>query len=296
MSSFNTLVRNTSNTSSPNSCTQSMGDSDSSQVLAETSPASNGHSQHTLTPDLSPTEYTNSVPNGSHFYSPFQNVISSSTMLSEIPYRNLSFFISDSPDNARLPEYVKLFKEKEITDVARACDPKYDEKQFEAQGIKVHEFFFEDGGIPPKPLLTNWLSLVYECEAHNSALRSSVTTNGTGARSFSGKRSIAVHCVAGLGRAPLLVAIALIEFGMTPEDAIDYVRAKRKGCFNSKQIRFLMDTFRPRRLFTPSGSSSTRNSGQMGKAAQSSQSTNSSQESISDDSKGFFKNILRFFS
>lgn len=37
---------------------------------------------------------------------------------------------------------------------------------------------------------------------------------------------IAVHCVAGLGRAPVLVAIALIEAGMKFEDAVEMIRGK----------------------------------------------------------------------
>jgi protein tyrosine phosphatase type 4A len=51
--------------------------------------------------------------------------------------------------------------------------------------------------------------------------------------------TIAVHCVAGLGRAPVLVAIALIELGMAPLDAIEYIREKRRGAFNKPQIMFL---------------------------------------------------------
>lgn len=54
--------------------------------------------------------------------------------------------------------------------------------------------------------------------------------------------TIAVHCVAGLGRAPALVAIALIEMGMKPLDAIEFIRGKRRGAFNKPQIAYLVSS------------------------------------------------------
>ncbi len=75
-------------------------------------------------------------------------------------------------------------------------------------------------------------------------------SRGGGSKDKSAKTTLAVHCVAGLGRAPVLVAIALIEAGMSAHDAIQLVRAKRRGALNSKQLRFLTKVYRPRRKQT----------------------------------------------
>ncbi|KAF9578474.1 Protein tyrosine phosphatase type IVA 1, partial [Lunasporangiospora selenospora] len=51
--------------------------------------------------------------------------------------------------------------------------------------------------------------------------------------------TVAVHCVAGLGRAPILVAIAMIELGMANLDTVEFIRRRRRGCFNSNQIQYI---------------------------------------------------------
>ena len=43
---------------------------------------------------------------------------------------------------------------------------------------------------------------------------------------------IGVHCVAGLGRAPLLVALELVQNGCPRMNAIDIIRSKRPGALN----------------------------------------------------------------
>ncbi|XP_053322141.1 protein tyrosine phosphatase type IVA 3 isoform X2 [Spea bombifrons] len=48
-----------------------------------------------------------------------------------------------------------------------------------------------------------------------------------------------------VGRAPVLVALALIESGMKYEDAIQFIRQKRRGAINSKQLTYL-EKYRPK--------------------------------------------------
>ena len=54
-------------------------------------------------------------------------------------------------------------------------------------------------------------------------------------------RRIGVHCLAGLGRAPFLVAIALVNNGCSPQNAIDLIRKNRPGAFNLAQAYFILE-------------------------------------------------------
>ncbi len=57
----------------------------------------------------------------------------------------------------------------------------------------------------------------------------------------SDERRVAVHCVAGLGRAPFLVAIALVNNGCSPANAIELIRKNRPGAFNINQANYILD-------------------------------------------------------
>ena len=50
-----------------------------------------------------------------------------------------------------------------------------------------------------------------------------------------------MHCVAGLGRAPFFVAIALVNNGCSPQNAIDLIRKNRPGSFNLAQAYYILE-------------------------------------------------------
>lgn len=90
---------------------------------------------------------------------------------------------------------------------------------------------YEDGHSPPEDVLKLWLDLVEE---------RFFSGNTTAAAANSKDNTIAVHCVAGLGRAPVLVAIALMEFEkMDAVDAVTMIRKGRRGAINEKQLQYL---------------------------------------------------------
>jgi len=93
----------------------------------------------------------------------------------------------------------------------------------------AQELAFDDGDPPPSDLQGRWLDLVEACFFGKG--------KGTEKKLEKGER-ISVHCIAGLGRAPVLVAIALIEFAaMEPLHAVTVIRASRRGAINMKQLR-----------------------------------------------------------
>eukprot|EP00013_Stygamoeba_regulata_P006370 CAMPEP_0177633814 /NCGR_PEP_ID=MMETSP0447-20121125/3040_1 /TAXON_ID=0 /ORGANISM="Stygamoeba regulata, Strain BSH-02190019" /LENGTH=156 /DNA_ID=CAMNT_0019135503 /DNA_START=352 /DNA_END=818 /DNA_ORIENTATION=- len=139
-----------------------------------------------------------------------------------VEHEGMHFLIFDAPNDDNLPLYMKEFQRYNVKDVVRVCEPTYNIAPLTSLGITVHDWPFSDGSGPPDQVVKEWLNLVKNRfkEANPNA--------------------IGIHCVAGLGRAPVLVAIALIELGgLEPLLAIDLIRRKRRGSINSTQLRWL---------------------------------------------------------
>jgi len=140
---------------------------------------------------------------------------------SVVEYKNWKFVIFDAPTDANVNDYIAEFKQHSVTNLVRACDPSYSTEKLEKEGIKVHEMPFPDGGFPDEKVVDSWVNLCKSVYKHDK------------------ESAIGVHCVAGLGRAPVLVAIALIELGLKYEEAITVIREKRRGAINAKQLKYL---------------------------------------------------------
>jgi protein tyrosine phosphatase type IVA len=143
-----------------------------------------------------------------------------------IEYKHQRFLLMDAPSDDNASQYISLLQQHDVSVLVRACDPCYDPTPFENAGIQVKELPFTDGEAPPKEIVAQWIQLI---RAHFGSDKN---------------RTVAVHCVAGLGRTPVLVAIALIEAGMDSLDAIDLIRKKRRGAINKRQLEFL-EAYKP---------------------------------------------------
>eukprot|EP00536_Pseudo-nitzschia_multiseries_P013412 jgi/Psemu1/309952/fgenesh1_kg.572_\ len=141
----------------------------------------------------------------------------------------LRFLIMDAPRHGNLHLYIKEMRKHSVTDLVRACEPTYQTGELQTAGISVHNMEYPDGHSPPREVIDKWLKVVDKVFYDSSAEDHERT-----------RPCIAVHCVAGLGRAPVMVAIALIEFDdMDPVDAVTMIRRHRRGAINEKQLLYL---------------------------------------------------------
>eukprot|EP00035_Acanthoeca_spectabilis_P020611 m.433810 g.433810 ORF g.433810 m.433810 type:complete len:164 (+) comp17620_c0_seq1:311-802(+) len=145
---------------------------------------------------------------------------------SYVEHEKLKFLITDRPQASTLPRFLEKLQKREVTHLVRVCDPSYDTAIITAAGIEVHDWPYPDGDPPPEEVISSFLELCATAFGDESGC-------------------IAVHCVAGLGRAPVMVAIALIENGVSAEDAVISIREVRRGAINSRQLEFLQQ-YKPR--------------------------------------------------
>lgn len=152
-----------------------------------------------------------------------------------IQVNNLRFLIMDSPKESNLHLYLRECKRYNVKCIARISPPSYSTEEVTSTGINLVELPFDDGASPPQDIINRWLELVHGIFQSIGNDRESPC--------------IAIHCVAGLGRAPVLVAIALLEFsGLDAVAAVTLIREKRRGAINAVQLAYL-ENYRPSKKF-----------------------------------------------
>ncbi len=169
-----------------------------------------------------------------------------------VKHGRLRFLISAAPTTATLARYAQYCQSLGVEHVVRVCEPTYGSLRLRGHRIELHDWPFEDGCPPPDAVVQKWLTLL-------DSVYGSPETPGPDSP------VIALHCMAGLGRAPVLVALALIEWGMHPFEAVGTIRALRRGAINARQMAFL-EKYTPRaqveeaRSKTPTPKSARRHS------------------------------------
>eukprot|EP00953_Heterococcus_sp_UTEX-ZZ885_P004331 2846-Heterococcus_DN1.PRE.2 len=135
--------------------------------------------------------------------------------------KKLSFLIMDAPKPNNLQLYLKECKKHNVVRMVRVCERTYDADEVERAGITMAEMEYDDGDAPPPDVINRWLDVVHSTfngsKQAPAAAAANGTTNGGGSSPPGGRDStvgvelsdkagsgptVAVHCVAGLGRAP----------------------------------------------------------------------------------------------
>ncbi|KAM7538186.1 hypothetical protein Aperf_G00000060453 [Anoplocephala perfoliata] len=161
-------------------------------------------------------------------------------VITDVVYKGMNFIIMDSPAADTVQTFANCSR-LHVSDVIRVCEDKYPVEPFEKLGIQVHHWEFEDGSFPSDDILNKWFELLRL--RFYGPKRTPSGDGNSNERSLPGP--VAVHCLAGYGRAPVLVAVALMELGMVNQDAIELIRSKRKGAFNDRQVESLRN-YRPK--------------------------------------------------
>uniref|UniRef100_U5EWG9 Protein tyrosine phosphatase iva1 n=1 Tax=Corethrella appendiculata TaxID=1370023 RepID=U5EWG9_9DIPT len=149
----------------------------------------------------------------------------------KIEFKGMKFLITDRPSDLTIHSYILELKKHNVSTVVRVCEPSYKIDELASQGIVVRDLAFEDGTFPPQNVVDEWFEILKQ----KFIYRFQEDPEGC----------VAVHCVAGLGRAPVLVALALIELGLKYEAAVELIREKRRGAINAKQLSYL-EKYRPK--------------------------------------------------
>lgn len=105
----------------------------------------------------------------------------------ESPLSKQRFLLLDAPTEKTLSHYIEPLKQENVKQLVRICNRHldYDAAELERQtGIRViDDIKFADGNVPSPENIENWLSLAEQARQEG--------------------HTMAVHCVSGIGRAPV---------------------------------------------------------------------------------------------
>jgi Ca2+-binding EF-hand superfamily protein len=142
-----------------------------------------------------------------------------------IGHKAYKFLIFDMPSDAQLDKVMRQFIQNDVSHLVSLCAERERtycwDRVVEAK-IECIELAggFPDGGLPTLDVVDRWRGIVKKAKKKGGC--------------------VACHARSGAGRAPVLVAISLIEMaGMKNLDAVQLARERCRGSINSTQLQML---------------------------------------------------------
>ncbi len=165
-----------------------------------------------------------------------------------VDFKHLHFLIMAAPDPTSVKYSIDLLKQHKVTKLVRLCQCNYNNNEFSTAGIDIEDLPFSDGKNPPSDVLKRWIELVNTFNFEPSIIphishqstQGSLQEKNVDPTSPKEEFRIAIHCLAGLGRAPMMVALALINAGAQAGEAIKIIRKARPGALNMHQASYIL--------------------------------------------------------
>lgn len=133
--------------------------------------------------------------------------------------------LTSTPLITSIAEFSQLMKRRGVTDIFCFCDLKYDPTVLKDYGITFHHIYFPDGSHPTGQILKKF----------NLVIESILEINKF--------PKIGIHCTAGIGRAPTMLAYLMItRYRWNCVDCISKIRQKRKHAINQKQLNWILQS------------------------------------------------------
>jgi protein tyrosine phosphatase type 4A len=143
----------------------------------------------------------------------------------EIEIGVIKFIITELPKKEQLTEYETLLKNHQVDLLIRIVEKSL-LYEINVPNLTVVDFTnFEDGSVPTKEIMDKYIKLIEDIKVKY--------TNPI----------VAIHCVSSLGRCPTFLGISMIieHSKMDRYEIIIYIRKKRPGALNAKQVNWLID-------------------------------------------------------
>lgn len=136
-----------------------------------------------------------------------------------IPIKEHKFLITSSPDTfGDISFYSDILKTNKINSVISLIPISKKLEDFD-----TYTLHYDDGDFPPESVTNTFDKII-----NNIILKYNVL-------------NIAIHCKAGLGRSPTIIAYFLIKYlNYQPIDAINYIRNYIPHCINTRQLTYLL--------------------------------------------------------
>lgn len=147
---------------------------------------------------------------------------------------NIVVLLTGSPKPSSIEKFSRFMKDKEVTDILCFYDHDYDTNVFSRDNINFHDLAFQDGMYPDSELIKKFDRIIDKIIERTNLIPES---DGNGII------VINMQCQSGLGRAPTMLAYLLItRCGYNNYESVKFIRCKRTGSFNAKQLKWIMNT------------------------------------------------------